>query len=43
MAIMYTRFLRKLVLKIESAANGHCVGSGGSGGGTGHCSGLTKK
>jgi hypothetical protein len=35
---MYTKFLRKAVRKIESMRSGHCEGSGGSGGGVGHCS-----
>ena len=34
---MYTKFLRKAVKKIDDMRNGHCSGSGGSGGGTGHC------
>lgn len=34
---MYTKFLRKLVAKIEESFNGHCRGDVGSPG-TGHCS-----
>jgi len=35
---MYTKILRKVVLKLENSRNGHCSGDS-DGGGTGHCSG----
>ena len=34
--IMYTRILRKIVVKLENSRNAHCSDSGGSG--AGHCS-----
>ena len=33
---MYTRILRKVVVRLENGRNGHCSDSGG--GRTGHCS-----
>lgn len=34
---MYTKLLRKIVLKINDLRNGHCSGDGDKGG-NGHCS-----